>query len=383
MGAGGKELRAFSPLLPSPLPLCTPTDVSPQAKPARPFRYNTFMIEKLYLAKPRGYCAGVVMAIEAVKNAAQDFNEADAGELSVYHAIVHNNTVVERLEKQHNVHFVEDLGEVEGVREKVEAKGDKLSDTVVFSAHGISPKVREEAATLGLATIDATCPLVTKVHTEAKKYAREGYHILLIGDSTQHQEVIGTRGEAPEATTVVSVVGNRKHDPALADPHTVEVPDPDRVVVLTQTTLSVDDVYKTIDVLKLRFPKLLVPPSDDLCYATKNRQDAVKNIAPNVDLFLVVSSDYSSNGMRLVELAQDLTGNARRLETLQDLDEAWLTDVKSVGLTSAASTPDDLVQEIVAFFRARNSGLKVIEEGEWENITFRPAKRVPAPVVGS
>ena len=338
------------------------------------------MIERLYLAKPRGYCAGVVMAIEAVEKAAQDFNEADAGELSVYHAIVHNNTVVERLEDQHNVHFVEDLGEVEGVKERVEARGSKLSDTVVFSAHGISPKVREEAAALGLATIDATCPLVTKVHTEAKKYAREGYHILLIGDSTRHQEVIGTRGEAPEATTVVSVVGNRKHDPALADPRTVEVTDPEKVVVLTQTTLSVDDVYKTIDVLKERFPKLLVPPSDDLCYATKNRQDAVKGIAPNVDLFLVVSSDYSSNGMRLVELAQDLTGNARRLEALRDLDEAWLNGVASVGVTSAASTPDDLVQEIVAFFRERSPGLEIIEEGEWENITFRPAKRVPAPV---
>ena len=320
------------------------------------------------------------MAIEAVQKAAQDFAAADAGELSVYHAIVHNNTVVERLEDKHNVHFVEDLDEVEGVKEKVEARGDKLSDTVVFSAHGISPKVREKAAELRLATIDATCPLVTKVHTEAKRYAREGYHILLIGDSTKHQEVIGTRGEVPEATTVVSVVGNRKHDPALADPHTVEVPDPDKVVVLTQTTLSVDDVYKTIDVLKERFPRLLVPPSDDLCYATKNRQDAVKNIAPNVDLFLVVSSSYSSNGMRLVELAQDLTGNAKRLETVQDLDEAWLGGVRSVGLTSAASTPDDLVQEVVTFFKAQNPDIEVIEEGEWENITFRPAKRVPAPV---
>jgi len=338
------------------------------------------MIEKLYLAKPRGYCAGVVMAIEAVEKAAQDMKQEEAGDLSVYHAIVHNNTVIERLEDTHGVHFVEDLDELEGVENKLEAEGGKLSDTVVFSAHGVSPAVRKKAAQLKLATIDATCPLVTKVHTEAKKYAREGYHILLIGDSTKHQEVIGTKGEAPDVTTVVSVVGNRKHDPNLADPRTVTVPDPDRVVVLTQTTLSVDDVYKTIDVLKERFPNLLVPPSDDLCYATKNRQDALKAIAPNVELFLVVSSNYSSNGMRLVELAQDLMGNSKRIESVDDIEEAWLEGVKSVGVTSAASTPDDLVQDIKTFFKAHNPDLEVIEEGEWENITFRPAKRVPAPI---
>ena len=338
------------------------------------------MIEKLYLAKPRGYCAGVVMAIEAVEKAAQDMKQEEAGDLSVYHAIVHNNTVIERLEDTHGVHFVEDLDELEGVENKLEAEGGKLSDTVVFSAHGVSPAVRKKAAQLKLATIDATCPLVTKVHTEAKKYAREGYHILLIGDSTKHQEVIGTKGEAPDVTTVVSVVGNRKHDPNLADPRTVTVPDPDKVVVLTQTTLSVDDVYKTIDVLKERFPNLLVPPSDDLCYATKNRQDALKAIAPNVELFLVVSSNYSSNGMRLVELAQDLMGNSKRIESVDDIEEAWLEGVKSVGVTSAASTPDDLVQDIKTFFKAHNPDLEVIEEGEWENITFRPAKRVPAPI---
>lgn len=338
------------------------------------------MIEKLYLAKPRGYCAGVVMAIEAVEKAAQEMAADDAGDLSVYHAIVHNDTVIDRLEKSHGVHFVEDLDELESVEQTINTQNGKLSDTVVFSAHGVSPAVRNRAAQLGLATIDATCPLVTKVHTEAKKYVREGYHILLIGDSSRHQEVIGTSGEAPHATTVVSVVGNRKHDPSLADPYTVTVPDPDKVVVLTQTTLSVDDVQKTIDILRERFPKLHTPPSDDLCYATKNRQDAVKKIAPLVDLFLVVSSDYSSNGMRLVELAQDLMGNSKRVETVADIQEAWLTGVRSVGVTSAASTPDDLVQEIRGFLEARNPDLEVIEEGEWENIVFRPAKRVPAPM---
>ncbi len=337
------------------------------------------MIERLYLAKPRGFCAGVVMAIQAVEEAADALREQEEG-LAVYHAIVHNNTVVERLEEGRGVQFVEDLGELESAKAKAEAQGQQLADTVVFSAHGISPKVRSEAAALGLATIDATCPLVTKVHSESKKYAREGYHILLIGDSTQHQEVIGTKGEAPDVTTVVSVVGNRKHDPALADPETVSVPDPEKVVVLTQTTLSVDDVRKTIDILKERFPALVIPPSDDLCYATKNRQDAVRNIAPHVDLFLVVTSDYSSNGMRLLELAHDLCGNAKRVEGVADIEEAWLEGVRSVGITSAASTPDDLVQEMVAFFRARNERLELVEEGEWENITFRKPKRVPAPV---
>jgi 4-hydroxy-3-methylbut-2-enyl diphosphate reductase len=218
---------------------------------------------------------------------------------------------------------------------------------------------------------------VTKVHSEARKYASRGFHILLIGDSTTHQEVVGTRGEAPERTTVVSVVGNRKHDPALADPHTVSVPDPEKVVVLTQTTLSVDDTARTIDILRRRYPRLVVPARDDLCYATKNRQDAVRRIAGRVDLFLVVTSAYSSNGMRLLELAESLTRNARRIERVGDVREEWLEGVRAVGITSAASTPDDLVQEIVGFFRDRNPALEVIEEGEWEDIEFRPPTRRP------
>ena len=335
------------------------------------------MIETLYLAKPRGFCAGVVMAIQAVQEAAQDLGAQGEG-LAVYHAIVHNDTVVGRLGAEHGVRFVEELSELEPLKKQARAAGKPLAETVVFSAHGVSPAVRQGARELGLATIDATCPLVTKVHSEAKKYAREGFHILLIGDSSRHQEVIGTHGEAPDATTVVSVVGNRKHDPDLANPKTVTVPDPEKVVVLTQTTLSVDDVAKTIDILKARFPALVIPPSDDLCYATKNRQDAVKTIAPHVEMFLVVTSDYSSNGMRLLELAADLTGNAKRIESAADLRPEWFEGVRSVGVTSAASTPDDLVQELVAYFQERNEGLQVIEEGEWENIIFRKPKRVPA-----
>ena len=325
------------------------------------------MVETLYLAKPRGFCAGVVMAIEAVRNAAQEGAESGEGAPVVYHSIVHNHTVVDRLEREEGVRFVEAVDEV-----AASGAGER---TLVFSAHGVSPEVRRQAARAGLATIDATCPLVTKVHSEAKKYVQRGYHILLIGDSTRHQEVIGTRGEAPEHTTVVGVLGNRKHDPELVDPERVEVPDPSKVVVLTQTTLSVDDTMRTVDLLRRRFPELVVPPADDLCYATKNRQDAVRRIAPEVGLFLVVTSATSSNGMRLLELAQDLCGNARRIEGVADIDAAWLEGVRSVGVTSAASTPEDLVQEVVGFFRQANPSLSVVEEGEWEKVAFRAPRR--------
>lgn len=337
------------------------------------------MVEILHLAKPRGFCAGVVMAIDAVARAAAENTAAGDGDVTVYHAIVHNQTVVDRLAAEHGVHFVEDLADLAEVRARASGQGRRVSDLVVFSAHGVSPAVRAEAARRGLTTLDATCPLVTKVHTEAKKYARLGYHVLLIGDSTRHQEVIGTFGEAPEATTVVSVVGNRHHDPGLADPRTVTVPDPQRVVVLTQTTLSVDDTMRTIEILRERFPSLVVPARDDLCYATKNRQDAVKEIAPRVDAFVVVTSASSSNGMRLLELADDLTGRALRVEGVADLDPDWFSGVRRVGVTSAASTPDDLVQDVVGWFRARNPALRVVEEGEWEDIEFRQPRRVPPP----
>jgi len=316
------------------------------------------------------------MAIEAVEDGSRSMHKAGEGDLTVFHSIVHNDTVVRRLEDTESAHFVEHLDEIPRLQQQMKEQGEKLSDTVVFSAHGVSPEVRQAADRLGLSTIDATCPLVTKVHSEAKKYAQRGYQILLIGDSTTHQEVVGTRGEAPERTTVVSVLGNRRQDPALADPHEIRVPDPDRVVVLTQTTLSVEDTEKTVTVLRERFPKLVVPSRDDLCYATKNRQDAVRSIAHKVDLFLVVTSNHSSNGMRLLELGEALTGNAHRVDSVREIQDGWLENVRSVGLTSAASTPDDLVQEIVAFFRERDPGLIVIEEGEQERITFRKPRRL-------
>ncbi len=328
------------------------------------------MIERLYLAQPRGYCAGVVMAIDAVVLAAKENNQNQEGHLVVHHAIVHNNTVLERLEQEHKVKFVEKLGEMENISEH--------GNTVVFSAHGVSPAVRVEANARGLTTIDATCPLVTKVHNEAKRYAALGYQILLIGDSSTHAEIVGTQGEAPERTTLVSVLGNKKHDPALQDPHTVSLPNSEKTIVLTQTTLSVDDTDKTIDILKQRFPNLLQPSRDDLCYATKNRQAALRQIAPKVDLFLVVSSNYSSNGMRLVELAEELCQGAHRVESVRDIQAAWLDGITSVGVTSAASTPDDLVQEIVEFFRAANPNLEITEEGLREDIEFRMPSRVPA-----
>jgi 4-hydroxy-3-methylbut-2-en-1-yl diphosphate reductase len=327
------------------------------------------MIEKVFLAQPRGFCAGVVMAIDAVK--AANGQAENNGDLVVYHSIVHNDTVVSRLEDE-GVRFVENLAELE----QIQAAGD----TVVFSAHGVSPALRIEAQARGLATIDATCPLVTKVHSESKKYAAMGYQILLIGDSSSHQEIIGTFGEAPDQTTLVAVIGNRKHDSKMADPHTVTVPNPDKVIVLTQTTLSVDDTDKTVEILKTRIPNLTIPSRDDLCYATKNRQAAVKLIAPKVDLFLVVTSNYSSNGMRLLELAETLTARAERVENVHDIKPEWLEGVKSVGITSAASTPDDLVQEMVEYFKQLNSSLTVVEEGETEDIEFRMPERVPAQV---
>ncbi|GIW33005.1 4-hydroxy-3-methylbut-2-enyl diphosphate reductase [Meiothermus sp.] len=340
------------------------------------------MVEKIFLAKPRGFCAGVVMAIEAVEKAARELR--DEGELVVYHAIVHNDVVVKRLQERHGVHFVEDLAEVEQLRSELASTGKKLNETVVFSAHGIPPWLRTEAAERNLYQIDATCPLVTKVHSEAKRYAREGYTILLIGDSADHQEIKGTRGEAPENTILVAVHTHVGRDPRLADPHTVEVPDPEKVVVLTQTTLSVDDTLATVDILKRRFPELVVPSRHDLCYATKNRQDAVKQIAPQVDMFLVLTSPTSSNGMRLLELAQSLVGRAERINTVADLRPEWLEGVRAIGITSAASTPDDLVQEVVAYFKQQNPALEVIEEGEWEDIEFREPKRVsPQEVLAS
>lgn len=325
-------------------------------------------MERVYLARPRGFCAGVVMAVRALERAVAERGDE---ELVAYHDIVHNRLVVEEFRRK-GVRFVEDLAVVAPLRQE----GKPV--TVVFSAHGVAPSVRRQAEELGLDLIDATCPLVTKVHSEAKKYAAEGYWILLIGDSADHQEVRGTFGEAPERTILVAVQGQAGRDPRLADPRTVEVPDPERVVVLTQTTLSVDETLATIELLKTRFPKLITPSRDDLCYATKNRQEAVRRLAPRVDLFLVLTSPHSSNGTRLLELARALSPRAERVERIEDLQPTWFEGVRAVGITSAASTPESLVEEVLSILKGVSPGLEIVEEGEWEDVEFREPRRRPA-----
>jgi 4-hydroxy-3-methylbut-2-enyl diphosphate reductase len=247
---------------------------------------------------------------------------------------VHNLHVVRALEARGAI-FVDETDEVpEGA-------------TVVFSAHGVAPVVHEEAAARNLRTIDATCPLVTKVHNEARRFAREGYEILLIGHEG-HEEVVGTAGEAPEATTLVD-------GPAGAA--TVQVNDPDKVVWLSQTTLSVDETLETVRALGERFPGLNSPPSDDICYATQNRQAAVKAIGARADLFLVVGSANSSNSVRMVEVARDHGARAAHLvEDATAIDEAWLDGVGTVGLSSGASVPEILVTDVLAWLAERGYG---------------------------
>src|SRR5215471_7926403 len=278
---------------------------------------------RVLLAKPRGYCAGVDRAVQAVEIALGKFGAP----VYVRKQIVHNTDVVSELEKRGAV-FVEETEEVpEG-------------SVVVFSAHGIAPAVREEAVRRRLTAIDATCPLVTKVHNEAKRFAAGDYDILLIGHEG-HEEVVGTTGEAPASIHLV----DGPHDVAKA-----EVRDPAKVVWLSQTTLSVDETMQTVDALRKRFPLLQSPPSDDICYATQNRQAAVKVIAPQVDLFLVVGSANSSNSVRMVEVALAAGAPAAHLvENVAAIEPAWLEGVSTVGLSSGASVPEVLVREVAAW----------------------------------
>lgn len=277
--------------------------------------------KRVLLAEPRGYCAGVDRAVETVERALQ----RHGAPVYVRHEIVHNRHVVETLRKAGAV-FVEETDEVpEG-------------GIVVFSAHGVAPAVYASAAQRGLQTIDATCPLVTKVHNEAKRFARDDYDILLIGHDG-HEEVIGTAGEAPEHVQLVDGV-------SAAD--TVRVRDENKVVWLSQTTLSVDETMEIVDRLRARFPNLQDPPSDDICYATQNRQVAVKAMAPECELVVVVGSRNSSNSVRLVEVA--LGGGARAahlVDWADDIDPAWLGGVTTVGVTSGASVPEVLVRGVL------------------------------------
>jgi len=289
-------------------------------------------VKRVLLAKPRGYCAGVDRAVQTVEHALDHYGAP----VYVRKQIVHNLYVVRSLEARGAV-FVDETDEVpEG-------------SIVVFSAHGVAPSVHAEAASRNLRAIDATCPLVTKVHHEARRFAAENYDIVLIGHEG-HEEVVGTTGEAPEHIRLVD---------GPSDVADVEVRDPDRVVWLSQTTLSVDETMQTVQALQQKFPSLQAPPSDDICYATQNRQAAVKAIAPQAELFLVVGSQNSSNSVRMVEVAKAAGAQqAYLIDSAEEISPDWLTGVTTVGLSSGASVPDILVREVTEWLAARG----------WENV---------------
>lgn len=272
---------------------------------------------KIVLANPRGFCAGVHMAIDVVD---QLLNICDGEPIYVFHEIVHNKHVVSRF-RDRGVTFVEDVTEVpEGA-------------IVVFSAHGVSPEVRQIARRRNLTAVDATCPLVTKVHMEAIRYAKQGYQILLIGHA-DHQEVVGTRGEAPDAIQVVE---------SPADIPNLSIHDPEMIVYLTQTTLSTDDAGVIINALKKAFPAIKGPPGEDICYATTNRQQAVRQIAPSCDLTLVVGSRNSSNSVRLTEISKNVGTASWLVDDVSELDDSWFGPDDRVLVTAGASAPEDLV----------------------------------------
>jgi 4-hydroxy-3-methylbut-2-en-1-yl diphosphate reductase len=293
----------------------------------------TNTVERLLLAAPRGYCAGVDRAVQTVERAL----EIHGAPVYVRKEIVHNKHVVEQLSERGAI-FVDEQTEVpEGA-------------VCVFSAHGVAPSVRAGARERGLRTIDATCPLVTKVHREATRFAAEGYTIVLVGHDG-HEEVEGTIGEAPERIVLVQ---------SERDVDALTVEDPERVAYITQTTLSVDETSSILARLRERFPKIVGPRTDDICYATTNRQAAVKQMADSCDLVLVIGSRNSSNSVRLVEVARDCGADAHLIDHAGEVREEWLKDRRVVGISSGASAPDDLVQDLLDFFRAR--GVKDISE---------------------
>jgi 4-hydroxy-3-methylbut-2-en-1-yl diphosphate reductase len=301
--------------------------------------------QQLLLARPRGFCAGVDRAVEAVNAALELFD----GPIYVRKQIVHNRHVIESFRAK-GVIFVDEISEVPD------------GALVILSAHGVSPEVRAGAGARGLRVIDATCPLVTKVHLEAVRFRNEGRFIILVGHKG-HEEVAGTMGEVPGHVRLVG---------SVEDAERVEVPDPDRVAVVTQTTLGVDDANAIIDVLRRRFPKLVTPSSDDICYATQNRQIAVKGLAQRAGLVLVLGSDNSSNSQRLREVAEDCGARAYLIDDASEIDPAWLEGVDCVGVTAGASAPEHLVQAVVGYFR--RLGVTDVEEVEAveERVTFAP-----------
>jgi 4-hydroxy-3-methylbut-2-enyl diphosphate reductase len=297
----------------------------------------------LLLLKPRGFCAGVVRAIDIVRIALEAFGPP----IYVRKEIVHNRFVVEELQGKGAI-FVDSVEEVPN------------GERVIYSAHGVSPEVREKSEERRLRVIDATCPLVTKVHVEAVKFAREGYSLNLIGHR-DHDEVIGTLGEAP---LVTQVVGSPEEVGALT------VPDPDRVAYTTQTTLSLDETKDIIAALQKKFPRIKGPAAQDICYATENRQVAVKQVASEADLVLVVGSDNSSNSNRLVEVARNLGTSSHLIDSFRNIRPEWLEGVKTIALTAGASAPECLVEEVVQFLTGK--GFSNVNEVEVmpENVRF-------------
>ena len=305
--------------------------------------------EKLFLAAPRGYCAGVDRAVQTVERAL----ELHGPPVYVRKEIVHNKHVVEQLRERGAI-FVDQETEVpEG-------------EMVVFSAHGVAPSVHANSAARGLNTIDATCPLVTKVHVEAKKFASDGYTIVFIGHQG-HEEVEGTMGEAPGSMVLVETE---------EDVDNLEVDDPDRVAFLTQTTLSVDETDRVIRSLRERFPNVTGPKSDDICYATTNRQAAVRQMARECDLVLVIGSRNSSNSNRLVEVARDHGADSYLIDNQSQVQEEWLEGKRVVGISSGASAPEELVQSLVDFFRERGTTDVSEYEVVQEDVRFMLPKEI-------
>ncbi len=300
-------------------------------------------IKKVVLAKPRGFCAGVDRAIDVVNMALQLYGSP----VYVRKEIVHNKYVIHSLAAKGAI-FVDELDDVPD------------GAVAIFSAHGVSPEVRAIASAKNLRVIDATCPLVTKVHMEAVRYANEDCSIILVGHAG-HDEVIGTMGEVPGQ---IQLVGS------VAEAEKVQVPNPDRVAVTTQTTLGVDDANVIIEVLRRRFPKLATPTSDDICYATQNRQTAVKILAEDADLVLVLGSGNSSNSRRLREVAEGAGAKAHLIDDAMEINPAWLEGVECVAITAGASAPEYLVQQVVAYFRSL--GVEHVEEvmAIEEKVTF-------------
>jgi 4-hydroxy-3-methylbut-2-enyl diphosphate reductase len=302
------------------------------------------MVERVLLASPRGYCAGVERAVETVELALEHYGAP----VYVRKQIVHNIHVVRDLEARGAI-FVDEETEV------------PTGATVVYSAHGVSPTVFENSARLGHNVIDAVCPLVTKVHVQARRYADEGYTVVLIGHEG-HEEVVGTMGEAPQSTVLVQTV---------AEVDALDLPSDSKLAYVTQTTLSVDETGEIITALRRRFPEIRAPRKEDICYATSNRQWAVKEMLPEIDLLLVIGSRNSSNSNRLVETARAAGTNAYLIDDESEIDEAWLEDAVTVGITSGASAPEKLVTRVCDWFRTH--GVKDIEPYRLveEDVTFR------------